>query len=207
MRAPARPGPVLAARASRGRHASWPRAVQGGRKPPCADPHALSQIIEWYALETGAPLVRQPVGDRSSSAYLAIHPFGKLPAGKAADGTPIFESGALLLYIADAFGGANTPEKRVEGSKWVLWANSSYWPAVEGQRKAPAAMCAGLEKILAVQPYLLGAEFSVADAAVGAYLYYTAAFFREKFSGYPAIQKYLEAIRGRKHFKSTIGAE
>ena len=151
--------------------------------------------------------MRQPVGDRSSKAYLDVHPFGKLPAGKAADGTPIFESGALLLYIADAFGGDNTPEKRVGGSKWVLWANSSYWPAVEGQRKAPAAMCAGLEKILARQPFLLGSEFSVADAAVGAYLYYTAAFFREKFSGYPAIQEYLAGIRARPHFKATIGAE
>ena len=82
----------------------------------------------------------------------------------------IFESGALLLYLADKYGGASTPELRVAGSKWVLWANASFWPAVEGTRKAPPAMCAGLEAVLSKTPFLTGSEFGVADVAVGAYL-------------------------------------
>jgi glutathione S-transferase len=130
-----------------------------------------SQIIEWYAAEIGATLLLKPARDRASAAYLKVHPFGKLPAGQCDDGTGIFESGALLLYLADKYGGASTPENRVDGSKWVIWANASYWPAVEGTRKAPPALCAGLEAILSKTPFLLGNDFSVADAAVGAYLY------------------------------------
>ena len=155
----------------------------------------------------GTVLALKPAGDRASAAYLAVHPFGKLPAAVCEDGTPIFESGAILLYLADKFGTDNTPEKRVNGSKWVIWANASFWPAVEGQRKAPPAMLAGIEKILAKQPFLLGAEFSVADAAVGSYLHYCQAFFRETFQAYPAVKAYLAGIQKRPHFMSTIGAE
>jgi glutathione S-transferase len=38
---------------------------------------------------------------RQTPEYLAVHPFGKLPAAECDDGTPIFESGAILLYMAD----------------------------------------------------------------------------------------------------------
>jgi len=136
-----------------------------------------------------------------------VHPFGKLPAAQAADGTTIFESGAILLYMADKFGGCDSAEKRAAGAKWVLWANSSFWPAVEGSRKAPPAMLAVLEQLLSTQPFLLGAAFSVADVAVGSYLHYCMAFFRETYGAYPKVKAYVAAIQARPHFRSTIGAE
>lgn len=38
---------------------------------------------------------------------------------------PQFESGAMLLYLADKYGPANTPEQRARAAQWVLFANST----------------------------------------------------------------------------------
>lgn len=136
-----------------------------------------------------------------------VHPFGKLPAAVAPDGTAIFESGAILLYLADAAGATPTPGARANASKWVIWANSSFWPDVERSRRAPPEALVNLEALLAARPFLLGDAFSVADVAVGSYLFYAKAFFGEKYAAAPAVARYLAAIEARPAFKSTIGAE
>ena len=50
--------------------------------------------------------------------------------GMKDDNVEIFESGAMLLYVADKYGGVNTPEERADASKWVLWANAALAPAL-----------------------------------------------------------------------------
>ena len=170
-------------------------------------PGSRAQIIEFAARELGAAIELVPCGDRNSAAYRAVHPFGKLPAGVAADGTPIFESGAILLFLADAAGATPTPGSRARAAKWVLWANASFWPAAEHTRKAPADMLAVLESVLSAQPFIDGEAFTVADVAVGSYLHYCAAFFGEKFVKAPKVAAYVAALRARPAFKETIGAE
>jgi glutathione S-transferase len=41
-----------------------------------------------------------------------------------------FESGALLLYIADKYGNVSTAEARARAAQWVLFANSTLANAV-----------------------------------------------------------------------------
>ncbi len=36
-----------------------------------------------------------------------------------------FESGAMLLYLAETLGGADSPAERAELAKWILFANST----------------------------------------------------------------------------------
>lgn len=56
-----------------------------------------------------------------------------------------FESGAMLAYLADKYGGADTPEKRGDISKWVLFANATLvrramcrrWPAPQPPAPPP----------------------------------------------------------------------
>lgn len=170
-------------------------------------PGSRAQIIEFAARELGAAITLVPCGDRSSPSYRAVHPFGKLPAAVAADGTAIFESGAILLYLADASGAAPTAGARARAAKWVLWANASLWPAAEAARRVPPAMLAGLEGILSASAFIDGIAFSVADVAVGSYLHYASAFFGERFAGAPAVAAYVAAIRARPAFRETIGAE
>ncbi len=120
-------------------------------------------------------------GEHKAAPYLAVHPFGKVPALQADDGTAVFESGAILMYLADCYGGLDTPEKRAAASAWVVFANATFWPAVSGANRGAALppLCAAIEALLAKQAFLAGPTFGVADVAVGAYMFYATAFFRD----------------------------
>jgi len=61
--------------------------------------------------ETGAPFERREVnllaGEQKTASYKAIHPLGRVPTLDD-DGVVVWESGAILLYLADKF-----PEARL----------------------------------------------------------------------------------------------
>merc|ERR1719480_231045 len=52
------------------------------------------------------------------------HPFGQVPFLTDDGGVEVFESGAILLYLADKYGDATTAEARAQYTKWVVWSNS-----------------------------------------------------------------------------------
>lgn len=76
----------------------------------------MSQV-NWYLEEKGIPFTQK--APRPSP-----HPFGQTPFLTDDGGVEVFESGAILLYIADAYGGNVTPQQRASYTKWVMWANS-----------------------------------------------------------------------------------
>jgi len=169
-----------------------------------------AQIIEWYAKEKGLQFESVTVDMRSGAhkkpPFTDVNPFGKMPAIQAADGTPVFESGAILLYMAALAGELQTPEQIGNAAKWVLYANATYWPDVEKRRTPPADQLQALEAILSKQPFLAGAEFTVSEVAVGSYLYYTQALFGEPFQKAPRVQAYLKGLMARQCFVETCGA-
>jgi glutathione S-transferase len=169
-----------------------------------------AQIIEWYAKEKGLQFESVSVDMRSGAhkqaPFTDVNPFGKMPAIQAADGTPVFESGAILLYMAALSGEMQTPENIGTASKWVLYANATYWPEVEKKRSPPPDQLQALETILSKQSFLAGENFTVSDAAVGSYLYYTKAFFGEQFQKFPKVQAYLKGLMARPCFQETCGA-
>lgn len=57
-----------------------------------------------------------------------------------------------------------------------------------------------LEKILALQPYLLGNEFSVADVAVGSILAYIPIMLKLDLSAYPEVMNYMQRLGERPAF-------
>merc|ERR1712028_94939 len=155
-------------------------------------PGSRTQIVEWVALEFGVELdsVTLNQSTRSSPEYLAIHPFGKIPGCKAADGkTGIFESGAIMLYIADISGSLPTPEARGAAAAWVMWANATMWPALEGSR----GKCD------------MNALFGpVDDMAVAAYVKYGQLFFRMNISSMPNLARFMKEVESRPAFNSTV---
>ena len=173
-------------------------------------PGSRTQIVEWVALELGVKLdsitLTQPT--RDSPEYRAVHPFGKIPGCKAADGkTGIFESGAIMLYIADLAGSLPTPEARGAAAAWVMWANATMWPALEGSRGRcdMTALFGPVDAILETQPWLLpGSDISVADMAVAAYVKYGQLFFRMDISSMPNLARFMAEVEGRPAFKSTV---
>ena len=177
-----------------------------------------SPLVNWYAHEIGLELAMRAPRDETNP-----HPFGQVPALRDdadADGgeLELFESGAILMYLADAYGGLDTPKTRAAAAAWVSWANASLDPVlfVENERGGVVDTKARdpnnkrlrrLDDVLASRDYLLG-DFSVADVAVGAYLLYVPQFFPDvSFAPYPALARYMGRLALRDAYAKAFGAD
>ncbi|WP_163558005.1 glutathione-dependent disulfide-bond oxidoreductase [Halomonas sp. NO4] len=138
--------------------------------------------------EYDAWLVRIGEGDQFGSGFVGINPNSKIPALVDHSTTPptrVFESGAILLYLAERFGeflpGSLTG--RTETLNWLFWQMGSapfvgggfghfyaYAPekleypidryAMETKRQLDV-----LDRRLAEVPYLAGDDYTIADIA------------------------------------------
>ncbi len=128
--------------------------------------------------------------EQFSEAFLAISPNNKIPAltdDEAVDGGRIalFESGAILLYLAEKTGRfiSSDTKERMETLVWLFWQNASLGPML-GQAHhfamyAPERIAYGLERYtteaqrlyrvlnrrLQESEWLGGKELSIADFA------------------------------------------
>lgn len=169
-------------------------------------------IAKWYLEELGLEyefvLLDLAAGEQNKPEFLAINPVGRVPA--IADGElKLWESGAILLYLYDKYGGASTPETRAIMAQWVLYANASLALGLflpDRREKEMPRLLLPLEQILQKQPFIVGDDFSVADVAVGSYLAYGRLMMGLTFDGYPAIQSYLTRIAARPAFQKSIAS-
>jgi len=163
--------------------------------------------VNWYCYEADIPLeMRDP---RPSP-----HPFGQVPHLSDDDGVEVFESGAILLYLADKYGGLDSPEKRAKYTKWVVWANSSledlcFGPGMSGTRlSAPGKALDTLNSLLGASEWLVDGEFSLADVAVASYLNYVPVFFdRVDLTQRPHVAAYMKRCAARPAFVKAFGEQ
>jgi len=176
--------------------------------------------------EYDAWLIRINEGQQFSSGFVAVNPNSKIPALMDRSGsTPIrvFESGAILLYLAEKFGAflPTTPAERAECLSWLFWQMGSapylgggfghfyaYAPfkieyaidrfAMEVKRQLDV-----LDRRLSESPYLAGDAYTIADIAVWPWygalakgLVYGAGEFLQVQS-YLHIQRWTDAIAQR----------
>lgn len=167
-------------------------------------------IVRWYLEELGIPyefvMMDMKAGAHKQPDFLAINPMGKVPALVDGD-VKIWESGAILLYLADSQGQLPT-DAAARGLiyQWVLFANSTLPQAMIGEAKdtqLPKLLTA-LDDLLTGKEFLVGDAFSVADVAMGSILSYGQMLFQLDFSPYPAIQTYLGSMTQRPAFRKGI---
>ncbi|KRB85631.1 S-transferase [Sphingomonas sp. Root710] len=139
--------------------------------------------------EYDAWLINIREGDQFGSGFVAVNPNSKIPAlmdRSTAEPTRVFESGSILLYLAEKFG-AFLPRdhaKRAECLSWLFWQMGSapYLGGGFGHFYAYAPMkieyCIDrftmevkrqldvLDRRLADHEYLAGDEYTIADIAV-----------------------------------------
>ena len=171
-----------------------------------------ASIVQWYLEELSVPyefvLLDMAAGEHFKPEYLAINPMGKVPAIED-DEVTLWESGAILLYLAEKYGNVETSlEERSVREQWVLFANSTLATGlfVEANRdKEVPKLLTALSKILEQTPYLLGDEFTVVDVAVGSILAYVPIMLPIDLSPYPVILDYIKRINQRDAFQKTIG--
>ena len=139
--------------------------------------------------EYDAWLVRIGEGEQFGSGFVAVNPNSKIPALLDRSGaTPVrvFESGAILLYLAEKFGGAFLPAggpERAECLSWLFWqvgaapylgggfghfyayAPSKIEYAIDRYAMEAKRQLDVLDRRLAESPYLAGDHYSIADIA------------------------------------------
>ncbi|MEO9529314.1 glutathione-dependent disulfide-bond oxidoreductase [Roseibium sp.] len=134
-------------------------------------------------------LIRIGDGDQFSSGFVGANPNSKIPAlvdHSTQPTTRVFESGSILLYLAEKFGEflPQDPAARTETLNWLFWQMGSapylgggfghfyaYAPekfqypidrfAMETKRQLDV-----LDKALAERPYIAGDDYTIADIAI-----------------------------------------
>lgn len=139
--------------------------------------------------EYDAWLIRINDGEQFGSGFVAVNPNSKIPALLDRSGpTPVrvFESGAILLHLAEKFGAflpVSGPQ-RAECLSWLFWQMGSapflgggfghfyaYAPAkieyaIDRYAMEVKRQLDVLDRRLAESPYLAGNDYSIADMAV-----------------------------------------
>jgi GSH-dependent disulfide-bond oxidoreductase len=176
--------------------------------------------------EYDAWLIKITEGDQFGSGFVAVNPNSKIPALLDRSGPKpirVFESGAILLYLAERFG-AFLPTQlgaRAECLSWLFWQMGStpylgggfghfyaYAPtkieyAIDRFAMEVKRLLDVLDRQLAVNEYAAGAEYTIADMAIWPWygglvkgLQYGAAEFLS-VQDYKHIQRWADAIGKR----------
>jgi len=176
--------------------------------------------------EYDAWLIKINAGDQFGSGFVEVNPNSKIPAlmdRSGAEPVRVFESGAILLYLAEKFGAflPTAHAARTECLSWLFWQMGSapylgggfghfyaYAPikieyaidrfAMEVKRQLDV-----LDRRLAVTEYLAGSDYTIADMAVWAWYgalvkgqAYNAAEFLSAHE-YKHVQRWTEVIAER----------
>lgn len=176
--------------------------------------------------EYDAWLINIGEGDQFSSGYVAINPNSKIPVmvdRSGAEPIRIFESGAILIHLAEKFGAFLPTEvaARAETLSWLMWQMGSapflgggfghfyaYAPfkqeypinryAMEVKRQLDV-----LDRRLGESAYVAGADYTIADMAIWPWygalakgLVYEAGEFLQ-VQEYKNVQRWTDAIAAR----------
>jgi GST-like protein len=139
--------------------------------------------------EYDAWLIRIGDGDQFSSGFVDVNPNSKIPALMDHSVSPpqrVFESGAILLYLAEKFGAflPTDPAKRTAALGWLFWqmgsapllgggfghfyayAPEKYEYPIDRYTMEVKRQLDVLDRHLAENAYMAGDEYSIADMAI-----------------------------------------
>jgi GST-like protein len=183
--------------------------------------HKITMFLE----ESGLPYRITPVnigkGDQFKPEFLAISPNNRIPAMVDEDpkdgGAPIsvFESGAILLYLAEKTGKfiPSDIRRRVDVLQWLFWQMGGLGPmagqnhhfgtyapekiayAIDRYRNETNRLYGVLDKRLADRPFIAG-DYSIADMASYPWI---VPYERQgqKLEDFPNLKRWFEAIGER----------
>ena len=158
---------------------------------PTPNGHKIHIMLE----ECGLPYEAEPVnigqGDQFKPEFLSISPNNKIPAlvdPNGPDGQPIsvFESGAILLYLAQKTGRFMPPGERDRWQvmQWLMFQMGGVGPmlgqahhfrlyapekidyAIQRYSNEAKRLYSVMDRQVAQQPYIAGPHYSIADIAI-----------------------------------------
>src|SRR5271167_1459258 len=183
--------------------------------------HKITMFLE----ETGLPYkifsVKIGAGEQFKPSFLKISPNNRIPAivdhEPAAGGEPIavFESGAILLYLADKTGKflSHDLRPRTDAIQWLFWQMGGLGPmsgqnnhfthyavdkiayAMDRYRNEVNRLYGVMDRRLADRPYLAG-EYGIADMASYPWI---VPYDRQgqNIEDFPNLKRWFESIKAR----------
>ena len=176
--------------------------------------------------EYDAHLINIREGEQFSSGFVSINPNSKIPALVDRSGAvpvSVFESGAILLYLAEKFGMfiPQDPTERIQCLSWLFWQMGSapfvgggfghfysYAPikleyAIDRYTMETKRQLDLLDKHLSDKEFICGGEYTIADIAIWPWygnivlgaLYDAAEFLN--VGAYEHLQRWASAIAAR----------
>ena len=204
-------------------------ATPNGQKIPILLEELLAR--GHHGAEYDAWLIQISEGDQFSSGFVEANPNSKIPAlvdRSGAEPVRVFESGAILLYLAEKFGDL-LGTSRAETLSWLFWQVGAapflgggfghffvYAPtrqeypinryAMEAKRQLHL-----LDQRLAESAYVAGPEYSIADIAIWPWygqlalhrIYENAGIFLS-VDDYPHLQRWAREIDARPAVKRGL---
>ena len=178
-----------------------------------------ASMPRWYMAEKGIAydwqLIDMGAKEHKMEPFLAINPFGKVPA--LIDRDPslpggelrLFESGAILLYLAERYGQeCATAAERAVAQQWVLFANATLATALfnPSQRETEfPRLLDQLEPLLVPGGSITGGDWGVADCAINAHLAYLPIFFPQiDLSPWPAVEATIRLTQERPAYQQAM---
>ena len=190
------------------------------------------QAVMWCIGELKLDVVRHDIGHRyggnRTPEFLALNPNGLIPVLKDGDGEPIWESGAILRYLASRYASAPFwPQDlgaRAQVDKWAEWSKLNiahnftgpiFWRVVRAAPAShdPAAIAEAIHTLgrnldiaeaqLERTAFLSGDEFTLADLQFGHVLfrYFDMAIDRP---AHPAVRRYYDGLTARPAFREHV---
>ena len=189
---------------------------------PTPNGHKITLFLEEAGLDYRVHPVNIGKGDQFKPEYLAFSPNNKMPAivdhAPADGGEPqtVFESGAILLYLAEKSGQflSTDPRVRIETLEWLFWQMAGLGPmtgqyghfnvyapekipyAIERYTNEANRLLQVLDTRLKGRDFIAGDAYSIADMATYPWIgVYDKAPI--DMTPYPEVQRWHAAIKAR----------
>ena len=184
-------------------------------------------MLEETGLAYHTHWVRISRGEQFKSDYLSISPNNKIPAIVDHDGPggrtiTLFESGAILLYLADKTGRflPGEPHQRWETVQWLMWQMGGFGPMLgqahhfnayapmrpDGPVVLPyaqarytneaARLYGVLDKRLSEHEYVAAGQYTIADMAIFPWCR-LAGRQRQNIEDFPCVKRWFDTIASR----------
>lgn len=189
---------------------------------PTPNGHKITLFLEETGLDYAIHPVNIGAGDQFKPAFLAFSPNNRIPAiidrAPLDGGAPItvFESGAILLYLAEKTGKflPNDARGRKSVTEWLFWQMGGLGPmagqnhhfglyapekipyAIDRYVKETNRLYGVMDRRLATVPFLAGDDYSIADMAAYPWV---VPWERQQqnLDDFPALRRWFDAIGAR----------
>ncbi|MFC3650534.1 glutathione S-transferase family protein [Dyella humi] len=197
-------------------------------------PGTASMVVHLALLEIGAEyqlkLVDIDKSEQHTSEYLKLNPGAKVPT-LLIDGWPVYESGALLIILAERHPEAKLipPIGTPERDAWLQWtvflsnalmSTYRFWfyPQELGHQESPPEIRAAVQRkiesiwdrleahLSAHGPYMLGNEFSGVDLMLTMLMRWSRNMPRP-VTEWPALKRLADLVRARPSWKKLYELE